>query len=127
MNDLTALRAQHEELGRQIAAAEQDAAAAYADGLDSIQSGLRAWAASADLVIAETQRKNVLSLHVNGVNVRLGYPSERTDWGTWFGIYWGDGSKAAFSGTLPPAAAVIQFVKELLLAYPADDPKENDR
>jgi hypothetical protein len=121
--DIAAMRAERDELDRLITEAEQDAAAAYREALDSIQETLRFWARSADQVIAETQRKNVTSLHINGVHVELSYPVDQRN--MWLAVRWGNGSSAVFSGDAPPAGVIVGMVKELLLNYPGTPQEGN--
>jgi hypothetical protein len=120
VTDIAAMRAERAELDRLIAQAERDTATAYREALDRIQETLRFWAKSADQVIAETQRKNVTSLHANGVHVELSYPSDDGR-NAWLAVRWGNGSSAVFSGAAPPAGVIVRMVQELLLHYPGTE------
>jgi hypothetical protein len=115
MTDLNEMRRRRTDLDRQIREAELAARVAWNDGLGLIAEAVGNYVAAAGLDLSEQTRKNVVSLHCGRlVTVKLGY--EEPDYGRWLDVTAASGVSVTFgTDVLPPAAAVVALLRELLL------------
>lgn len=121
---LAELEAQRAGLERRIAAERARLREVWNDGLSDIEAALRASAASAGLPVAESARKNVTTLEFGGlVTVQLGY--EEGERGRWLEVGAPAGATAVFGADiLPPPAAVVALVCELLIYAQSGPPPD---